>query len=193
MSRKVMAVSALAALLLAGCGHRQRAAEPPRVTPPTSTTVPATPTPAPPTTPAPAPPTKGHPAHVLADGRYPAYLTAIDVPGRTLTFDVIQWLTGKAAEEAFHEDYPGMEGAPPNGYYIRNVSQKLRALPVRQNVPVEVVWLGEGSETEHTTFEALPDYFAGDLNPDDKYLWYDPFWLTVHDDRIESIVEQYTP
>lgn len=190
MPRKVMALLAIAALLLAGCAHRERTAAPRPVTPTTSTTAPATATSGPATT---TTPTRKHPTHVLSDGRYPAFLTAIDVPGRTVTFDVIQWFTDTAADEAFHEDHPEMEGGAPNGYYIRNVSSKLRTLPVPPNVPVEVVWLNGDAQTEHTTFESLPDYFTGDVAADDKYVWYDPFWLTVHDDRIESLVEQYIP
>lgn len=130
---------------------------------------------------------------MLADGRYPAFLTAIDVPGRTVTFDVIQWFSGAAAEEAYHQDHPEMESGPPNGFYIRNQSPRLRTLPVRWRLPVEVIWLAPGAGSEPTTFEALPAYFAGDAVTDDQYVWYDPFWLTVRGDRVESMTEQYLP
>lgn len=189
MSRKVMAALAITALLLAGCAHRDRAAAPPTSSPVTTETI--TTAPAPPATT--VPPPTGHPSRVLPDGRYPAYLSAIDVPGRTITFDVIQWFTGDAAEEAYHQDHPEIEGGPPNGYYIRNLNPRFRTLPVRQNVSVEVVWLRPDAAVEPTTFESLPDYFTGDVRHDDKYVWYDPFWLTVHGDLVESIVEQYIP
>ena len=125
--------------------------------------------------------------HVLDDGRHTAYLTAIDVPARTITFDVIQFLTGEAADEAFHQDHPEIEGGVPNDHYIRNENTRLRTLPV----PVRVVWLGEGAQLESISFEELPAYVAADPEPGDQYLWHDPFWLTVHGDRVESIVEQY--
>jgi hypothetical protein len=31
------------------------------------------------------------------------------------------------------------------------------------------------------------------ITPKRPTLWYNPFWLTVRNDRIVSIVEQYTP
>lgn len=129
---------------------------------------------------------------VLADGRHPAYLTAIDTGARTLTFDVIQYLTGEEATKAFQRDNPGVEGGPPNGYYILNVNPRLRTLPVRRDVLVEVLWLGGNPGPDTITFEQLPDYFANDLI-EDKYLWYDPFWLTVRGGRIDAIAEQYIP
>lgn len=188
MTRKLTTAvaSATVAVLLVGCAHRQRAAEPaatPSPTPPTTSilvTPPAT------SSSAPAP-------HVLSDGRHAVYLTAIDVPGRTVTFDVIEFLTGHAADEAFHQDHPEIGEDVPNGFYIRNVDPRLRTLPVRRDVPVRVVWLGDGNAPESISFEALPGYFAGDLDPDDARVWYDPFWLTVRGDRVESIVEQYIP
>jgi hypothetical protein len=128
---------------------------------------------------------------VLADGRHPAYLTAIDTRARTLTFDVIQFLTGEEATKAFQRDHPGVEG-PPNGYYILNVNSRLRTLPVRRDVPVEVQWLGDNPGPETITFEQLPDYFTKDLI-EDNYLWYDPFWLTVRAGHIDAIAEQFIP
>lgn len=129
---------------------------------------------------------------VLADGRYPAYLTGIDTSAHTLTFDVIQYLTGDEATKAFQRDNPGVEGGPPDGFYILNVNPRLRTLPVRQDVPVEVLWLGDNPGVETITFEQLPGYFAKDLIKD-KYLWYDPFWLTVRAGHIDAISEQYLP
>jgi hypothetical protein len=186
MKGKLAASVIIVGILLAGCAHRERAASP-SVSPS-----------APATTSVVAPSQTGTrsnvPApHVLDDGQHAAYLTAIDVPARTVTFDVIQFLTGEAADEAFHQDHPEIEGGVPNGYYIRNENPRLRTLSVRVGVPVRVVWLGEGAQLESISFEELPAYFAGDLEPGDQYLWYDPFWLTVHGDRVELIVEQYIP
>lgn len=130
---------------------------------------------------------------MLADGRHAAFLTAIDVSAGTITFDVIQYLTGEAAEHAFHQDHPEIAEGPPNGFYIRNENPRLRTLPVHHDVPVQVTWLGDGNQPEWISFEDLPAYFTGDAVPDDPYVWYDPFWLTVHNDRVESIVEQYLP
>jgi hypothetical protein len=185
MRRKIAILVAVTAVVLTGCAHRERAAEPAGSpsSPPTSVVVP---TPSGSRTHTPEP-------HVLDDGRHAAYLTAIDVPGRTISFDVVQYLTGEAADGAYHQDHPEIEGGPPNGYYIRNENPRLRTLPVRPNVPVQVLWLGTAGQPESITFEELPAYVAAVPEPGGQYLWYDPFWLTVHDDRVESIVEQYIP
>lgn len=81
----------------------------------------------------------------------------------------------------------------PNGYYIRNVNARLRILPVRQDATVRVVWLNGDALTESISFDGLPGYFAADVNPHDERVWYDPFWLTVDDDHVTTIVEQYIP
>jgi hypothetical protein len=47
--------------------------------------------------------------------------------------------------------------------------------------------------TAHIAFEDLPAFLAGDAFPDDQSLWHNPFWLTVHDDTIAAIEEQYIP
>jgi hypothetical protein len=49
----------------------------------------------------------------LEDGRHPAYVTAIDVAGGSVTVDVIQFLTGVAAVEAYAEDHPDDPGRTP--------------------------------------------------------------------------------
>src|SRR5262245_45477054 len=48
-------------------------------------------------------------APVLADGRHPVYLTGLDVSGRKVTFDLVQFLTGEEAKKAWiaaHPDEP---------------------------------------------------------------------------------------
>jgi hypothetical protein len=191
MTRKLAAAVAVAAVavLLVGCAHRERAADPAATPSPTLPTTSSAPVPSTSVVP---PPTVS-PPRVLSDGRHAVYLTAIDVPGRTVTFDVIQFLTGDAADEAYRQDHPEIGGDVPNGFYIRNVNPRLRTLPVRQDVPVQVVWLGDGNAPEAISFEGLPGYFVGDVVPDDARVWYDPFWLTVRGDHVESIVEQYIP
>ncbi|HEX6570293.1 MAG TPA: hypothetical protein VF015_14065 [Acidimicrobiales bacterium] len=130
-------------------------------------------------------------ASVLADGRHPVFLTGLDVEGRTMEFDVIQWLTGEEAREAYTADHPDDPGYPPNDYYIVNDNPRLRVLPVVGGVTVTV--LEHGFEPMDIAFEELPAFVADDLFPDDTSLWHNPFWLTVQDDVITDIEEQYTP
>jgi hypothetical protein len=130
-------------------------------------------------------------APVLVDGRHPVYLTGLDVGGRTVEFDLIQWLTGEEAREAYTADNPDDPGYPPNDYYIVNDNPRLRVLPVTGDVTVTV--LEHGFEPMDIAFEELPAFVAEDLFPDDGALWHNPFWLTVRDGTITDIEEQYIP
>ncbi len=50
-----------------------------------------------------------------------------------------------------------------------------------------------GAEQQRISFATFPTYLAGDLEPHDNKLWHNPFWLTIHNDRVDSVVEQYIP
>ncbi len=200
MTRKMFASGAVVivlAALLTGCGQRNQAEQSPSTSSatPTSSVPSSSVTPSVPTS-QPVPSAQPEPAEpappVLADGRYAAYLTAIDTRARTVTFDVVQYLTGAEAAKAFHRDHPEITEDPPNGYYIVNQNPRLRTLPVHKNVVVQVCWLDEGLAVQTIPFDRLPGYFAKDPEKD-KYIWYDPFWLTVRADRIEVLFEQYIP
>lgn len=130
-------------------------------------------------------------APVIEDGRHAVHLTGLAVEARTIEFDVIQWLTGEAAREAYTADHPDDPGYPPNDYYIVNENPRLRVLPVADDVTVTV--LEHGFEPMQIAFEDLPAFLAGDAFPDDQSLWHSPFWLTVRDDTITAIEEQYIP
>ncbi|MBL7520783.1 hypothetical protein I6A84_22500 [Frankia sp. CNm7] len=94
---------------------------------------PVDPTPA---EPAPAEPTPADdgdgPTATPLRGEYAAYVTAIDPANATVTFDVVEWLTGTAAQQACVQD--GDPGPWPaawcNDYYVRNENAVLRTLSV---------------------------------------------------------------
>jgi hypothetical protein len=140
-----------------------------------------------------APPTSPSGEPVLEDGRHPAYLTDIDTAARTVEFDLIQFLTGDEATAAYIEDRPDDPGGPPNDYYIVNDNPRLRRLSVAENVQVTVLdWEG-GFKPQVIAFADLPAQLAADLVPDDDRIWPSPFWLTVNDDTVTAIEEQYIP
>jgi hypothetical protein len=135
------------------------------------------------------------PSAVLEDGRHPVYLVELDVPGREVRFDVIQFLTGDEAIAAYREDTPeDPEGDPPNDYFIRNVDPQLRALPVAEDVVVTVVRLGEtsGAGSVPSSFEELPAHLDEQPPAEGRLAW-NPYWLTVEQGAVVAIDEQYLP
>ncbi|RMH86193.1 MAG: hypothetical protein D6683_00900, partial [Actinomyces sp.] len=76
----------------------------------------------------------------LPDGEWFGYVT--DTAPDAVTFDLACWFTGDAAALAAAED--GEESPPPNDYYIRNRSSRLRTVPVAGALdprPTRVSWL----------------------------------------------------
>jgi hypothetical protein len=125
---------------------------------------------------------------VLADGRHPVYIKSVDAAGQTVTFDLIQFFTGEAANKAAAED--GEESPPPNDYYIRNVNPRLRTLPVRAGAPITVNVLaaqstGSSTKDVSVTLEKLASYFPNSGTP--------PFWITVQQGQVTEMAQQFLP
>jgi hypothetical protein len=139
------------------------------------------------------PPTSVSAEPVLEDGRHPVYLTGIDVAGRSLEFDLIQFLTGDEAIAAYDEAHPDDPGGPPNDYFIINDNPRLRRLPVADDVVVTVLDWDGGFQPFVVAFADLPAELAGRPILDTGRLGGNPFWLTVDDDTVTAIEEQYTP
>lgn len=124
----------------------------------------------------------------VADGRVPAYLKTLDVPGRTLTYDQIQFLTGAEAKKAFVKDHPDQPDGPDNDYYIVNVNPALYTVPVAAGATVTLNVLADGSSTDQpSTLEKLADGLKKDGSETI------PFWLTIKAGAITKIEEQFVP
>jgi hypothetical protein len=137
------------------------------------------------------------PSPILPDGRSPVYLTKIDVGKRTITFDLIDFLTGDAAKKAWKKANPGSsEDGPPNDYFIVNDNPKLRTLPVADPIEFKVVDQQnmDGTANKTITFDGATAYFVS-IKPDqsDHRLSWDPFWITVANGVVTKIEEQYLP
>ena len=132
---------------------------------------------------------------LLDDGRHAAYLHGIDVADRTITIDVIQFLSGQEAIDAYHAEFPDDPSGPPNDYWIVNADQRLQTMPVSPVVSVRLVRLAEDGDVDLDpgTWEALPDYLSEHEPPGDGRLSWSPFWLDVTDGIVIGIIEQYTP
>jgi hypothetical protein len=146
--------------------------------------------------PAASAPASASPTPVLPDGRSPVYLTTVDAGHRTLTFDLIEFLTGDAAKQAWKKANPGSsEDGPDDDYFIVNDNPKLRTLPVSATVAVSVLQNDGGSpDPTSISWAALPGYLTK-VKPDtsDHQLSYNPFWLTVQNGQIVKIEEQFIP
>jgi hypothetical protein len=124
-----------------------------------------------------------------AGGIYAVYLVGVDPEAGTVRFDVIQWLSGDDAVEAYRHDEPGSTDGPPNDYYIVDESHAVRSVPVDPDAAVGLVRLATTGDAsvKPATLSELPGYVpAGDPSTT-------VYWLTVADGMITGICEQYRP
>ncbi|HVF73475.1 MAG TPA: hypothetical protein VM938_00395 [Acidimicrobiales bacterium] len=175
----------LAALALAGCGRDDPAAVPSTTAadltdqpvvaavplPPSSTLVPK--------------PHLEPDADIagLADGRHAAYVKSVDVGARTVTVDVIEFLTGEEAVLASVGDGKGSE--VPDDYYIRNHNARLRTLPLAPGAEVRVLDVLDPARSVAADADALVQLVATGSPT--------PYWLTVAGGRVAKVEQQYLP
>lgn len=139
----------------------------------------------PPTVTAPVP-TQGEP---MADGIHAVYLEGVDVAARTVTVDVIQFLTGEEADEAYRAE-TGEEDGVPNDYFIRNASQDRREVTVAESVTVTGAWDGDDVRQREVAFDELPSYLAGrGVDGNDRVV----FWVAIEYEVATELYEQYLP
>ncbi|HEU0131449.1 MAG TPA: hypothetical protein VFQ85_10725 [Mycobacteriales bacterium] len=156
--------------------------------PASATAAPATTPPIPtkrPTTRPPATPTAAVVRTDLADGRHYAYAKALDTAKRTVVIDVVQFLTGKAAQQAAEED-----GQEAFEYYVRNQSTRLRTLSFVPALPVVVNTLtasetGSSSADKTITVAKWASYFAKGEAQQRLYIF------TVQGGVVVKVREQY--
>ncbi|HEY3143746.1 MAG TPA: hypothetical protein VGJ86_21605 [Acidimicrobiales bacterium] len=155
-------------------------------TPPTTAVAPAVATP--PTVPPAAPEEP-----VLADGRHPVLLTDLDLAGSTVEFDLIQYLSGDAAL-AYTEAHEYESGFEDYDYYIVNENPRLRRLSVVDGAEVIVLQTATSTISPHTiAFADLPGYVHAGQGSAGEPFAPGVFWLTVRDDTVVAIEEQFTP
>lgn len=136
------------------------------------------------------------PSPVLPDGRSPAYLTGLDINAGTVTFDLIEFLTGDAAKAEWKKEHPENPDGPDNDYMIINNNKKLRTLPVAANAQCVVLANLGGTDTKTISFVALPAYLqqqGKDAMPTAPDIAVLPFWLTVQHGTVVKFEEQFLP
>lgn len=122
-----------------------------------------------------------------AAGTYAVTVQAVDPRQGTVEFDVVQWLVGQDAIDAYHQDHPEDPEGPPNDYLVRNESDRLRTAPIRDDAEVSLVRLHEDGNADAGpgTVDELPSY----LEATSMGVW----WLTFDAGEVVQICEQYTP
>jgi len=126
-------------------------------------------------------PTNSEPV-VLADGRHPVLLKAID-PGRgTVTFDLIQFFQGDQATIEAAKDH--QESPPPNDSYSRNVNSRLRTLPVRADAAITANQVAGSNQDIPVSLARLATLTRAGSGV---------FWITVRGDQVLRIGEQWLP
>lgn len=133
---------------------------------------------------------------VLADGRSAVYLTGLDTTRKTVTFDLIEFLTGDAAEAEWKKQHPDSTEGPDNGYLIVNNNTKLRTLPVAGTAKIRVLGTLGSTDLKSIGFAALPAFLKKqtkglELTP--PHITALPFWLTVRDGQVTEFEEQFLP
>ncbi len=120
----------------------------------------------------------------LPAGRWYGFIA--DANADELSFDLACWFTGTAAEAAASEN--GAESPPPNDYYVRNDSDRLRTHVV--DSATQVRWLPEPGNPESAEVVA----YATWLEQGPERLDNAGYWIMVEDDsHVIGIEEQFVP
>jgi hypothetical protein len=119
---------------------------------------------------------------VLADGRHPVLLKAIDPGQGTVTFDLVQYFRDEEATREAAKDH--QESPPPNDSYMRNVNPRLRTLPVGADAVITANQLAGSNEDVPVSLGRLASLTRAGSGV---------FWLTVRGGQIVQIGEQWSP
>src|SRR5215212_6492692 len=119
---------------------------------------------------------------VLADGRHPVLLKAIDAGRGTVTFDLVQFFRYEEATREAAKDH--QESPPPNDSYMRNVNPRLRTLPVGAGASITANQLAGSNQDIPVTLAKLSSLTRAGSGV---------FWITVRGGQIVQVAEQWSP
>lgn len=122
------------------------------------------------------------------EGTYATKDVSFDARSSTLSFNVVQWLSGDDARDAWRKDNADEVDGPPNGYYIIDESPRLRRAELDPDVRILLTHLRTDgtAQVEADALSNLESYVEGGQS-DDTY------WLTFDSGLISEICEQYRP
>jgi hypothetical protein len=169
-------------LLAGGDGVGEAASpspSPPSATPSTEPTASDQVTPTPSMSPSPEP--------VLVDGRHFVFARSAKASPASLRFDLAEFLTDEAAQDAAEEH--GDEAT--DGYYIVNDNPRLRTLPVADAVRVRYIPVSACCDLVPGTWEQFVEAVNATAQTDLEASA--PWWITVRDEQVVRIEQQYLP
>ena len=133
----------------------------------------------PPASPATKAPTGSEPV-VLADGRHPVLLKAIDAGRGTVTFDLVQVFRDEEAAREAAKDHLEAD----NDSYMRNVNPRLRTLPVGAGATITANQLAGSNQDIPVTLSKLSSLTRAGSGV---------FWITVRGGQIVQVAQQWSP
>jgi hypothetical protein len=132
-----------------------------------------------PASPATKAPTGSEPV-VLADGRHPVLLKAIDAGRGTVTFDLVQVFRDEEAAREAAKDHLEAD----NDSYMRNVNPRLRTLPVGAGATITANQLAGSNQDVPVTLSKLSSLTRAGSGV---------FWITVRGGQIVQVAQQWSP
>lgn len=115
----------------------------------------------------------------LPDGIW--YGMVVDSGAGDLEFDLICWFVGDAAIAAAAEDGE----PPPNDFYVRNASTRIRRLPIAEDTPV--VWYGMDRDPLNPETIRYADWRV----LEEERICCGGVWVTVSGGVVTRLAEQW--
>ena len=119
-----------------------------------------------------------------AGGQYAALVTAVSVEDGAISYDVVQWLVGDAADAAYEAETGDSSGVP-NDYFLVNESDQVRTSPVDEAADIRLIDMTSDDVTLARP-AGLDDLATADVEAT-------PFWLTFEEGAIVAVCQQYVP
>ncbi len=122
-------------------------------------------------------------------GQYAVYLREVDPGGRTVAFDVVQFLVGDDAARAYRRDHPDDPSGPPNDYYIVNQAPRTDEAALTGSARVRLLNPRMITELIPGTLADILDHL---VSPDSERS-LGLYWLAFAGGQVTDVCEQYTP
>ncbi|GAB2603658.1 hypothetical protein GCM10027269_69440 [Kribbella endophytica] len=113
-----------------------------------------------------------------------AVITAVDLDRQLVTYDVVQWFTGKDAEKACADDTVSSETEWCHDYYWRNANGLLRTNSLLPTAKLELV-----DETGASTWRTTTVQELATVAPASKAV----YTLRITNNQITAIKQRFTP